>query len=181
MSTSRLFTAITAIAILVLSGCLKDMGEGAVVDLVGKAAPDISLTTVDNKPVVLADQKGKVVVVDFWATWCGPCRMSLPHVQKLSADADRAAKGLVVWAVNDREDAPTAAKFLADSKYNFTVPMDAKGTAMDAYGVHGIPTTVIIGRDGIVKNVFVGYSEEVGPQIDAAVDAALSDAATKPG
>jgi len=170
MNKSSWMTAIAAIAILVLTGCLGDMGDGP---STGQTAPEVSLATVDNQSAVLADQKGKVVVLDFWATWCGPCRMSLPHVEKLSADADRAARGLVVWAVNDREDAATISRFLAASKYSFTVPMDTAGETMKAYGVQGIPTTVIIGRDGIVRSVFVGYNSGLGAEVDAAVDKAM--------
>jgi len=105
----------------------------------------------------------------------------LPHVQKLGSDKDRADKGLVVWAVNDKEDAPTVTKFTTDNKYTFTVPMDTQGAAIAAYSVSGIPTTVIIGRDGVVRNVFVGFSDDLGAQVDAAVDKALAEPATRPG
>jgi thiol-disulfide isomerase/thioredoxin len=174
MRKPRWQTTLSLLAILALAGCLKPDGGGTV--QVGSPAPPFSLSTPDGGKATLADQKGKVVMIDFWATWCPPCRLSLPHVQEISADKDRAASGLVVWAVNDQEDAATITKFLADNKYSFTTPMDTQGTAQSAYGVSGIPTTVIVGRDGMVKNVFVGFSDDLGAQVNAAVDKALAEA-----
>jgi cytochrome c biogenesis protein CcmG, thiol:disulfide interchange protein DsbE len=142
-------------------------------DLKGKAAPDFSLKTVDGKDVKLSDQKGNVVLVDFWATWCPPCKESLPHVQKVSADEALAKKGLKVFAVNDKEDPDVVKAFLAANKYTFMVPMDVDQKAMIAYSVSGIPTTLIVGRDGKITDVFVGYDEESAKQIDAAIDKAL--------
>jgi thiol-disulfide isomerase/thioredoxin len=143
-------------------------------DLKGKPAPDFSLKTLDGKDVKLSDQKGSVVMVDFWATWCPPCRASLPHVQKVSADEALAKKGLKVFAVNDKEDADTVKKFLTDNKYTFTVPMDVDQTALQAYSVSGIPTTIIVGRDGKVADAFVGFGDDSAQQIDAAIDKALA-------
>src|SRR5262245_53219774 len=68
--------------------------------LVGAKAPDIAIKSVDGADLKLADLKGKVVLLDFWATWCPPCRVSLPHLQTLSADKKLAKDGLVVWAAN---------------------------------------------------------------------------------
>ncbi|QOV91870.1 TlpA family protein disulfide reductase [Humisphaera borealis] len=141
--------------------------------LVGKAAPDFDLKTVDGKSAKLSDQKGKVVLIDFWATWCPPCVKSLPHVNELAGKKALTEKGLVVYAVNAREKAPTVEKFI-DSKglKNLTIPMDAQGATMGAYLVQGIPTTVVVGRDGKVSNVFVGSGNDAN--IDAAVEKALA-------
>lgn len=140
----------------------------------GKPAPDFALTTLDGKDVKLSDMKGKVVLVDFWATWCPPCRKSLPHLQKVSADKALADKGLVVWAVNAQEEKAKVEKFMTDNKYTFHVPMDP-GKAMKEYKVQGIPTTIVVGRDGKVKNVFVGFGDGSEKPIDDAVNAALAE------
>ena len=139
--------------------------------LKGKAAPDFTLKTVDGKEVTLSKLKGSVVLVDFWATWCGPCRMSLPHVQAISQDAARQKDGLVVLAVNFKEEAAKINDFLKDNKYSFTVPMDSTGATLENYHVEGIPTTVIIGRDGAVATVFVGVTPP--EELDKAVTEAL--------
>ncbi len=145
--------------------------------LEGKAAPDFALKTLDGKDVKLSDQKGKVVLIDFWATWCPPCRESLPHLEKTATDTTLAEKGLVVWAVNARETKDKIEPFMKENKYTFSVPMDTDGAAMGKYHVRGIPTTVIVGRDGKVKKVFVGFSNQSGTadQIHKAVEAALAE------
>jgi len=146
--------------------------------LTGKPAPEFSLPTLDKKDVKLAEQKGKVVMLDFWATWCPPCRASLPHVQKLASDEALAKKGLVVWVVNDKEDEPTVTKFMKENNYTFTVPMDKPADVLKKYLVRGIPTTVIIGRDGTIRNVFIGYGAPTAKQIDQAVEKALAEPST---
>src|SRR5450432_626785 len=75
-------------------------GDDDTTSLQGKQAPDFTLQTLDGKSVTLSAQKGSVVMIDMWATWCGPCRASLPHVQKISQDKALASRGLKVWAVN---------------------------------------------------------------------------------
>ncbi|MCY2954600.1 MAG: TlpA disulfide reductase family protein [Planctomycetota bacterium] len=145
--------------------------------LVGKPAPDFTLKTLDGQEVKLSSLKGSVVVVDFWATWCPPCRKSLPHLQTVSKNEDLAKNGLKVLAVNALEKQDKVEEFVKQNSYSFTIPMDASGDTMKEYRVQGIPTTVIVGRDGNIKNVFVGYGgEESGKQLDKAIDAALAEA-----
>ena len=146
--------------------------------LKGMPAPAFALKTVDGKSVKLADLKGDVVVLDFWATWCPPCRASLPHIQKLADDKKLAEKGLKVLVVNDREEKDKIQPFMAKNHYTFTVPMDTDGSTLAKYRISGIPTTFVIGRDGKIKAAFVGYNEsEGGKDVDKAVEAALKEKA----
>jgi peroxiredoxin len=166
---------LAALALVVFGAVRFSQARDDTQSLVGQKAQDFSVTTVDGKAAALADQKGKVVVLDFWATWCGPCRASLPHTQEMSAKKEWTDKGLVVWAVNDQENADTIKKFLTDNHYTFSVPMDSDGAVGKGYQVTGIPTVVVIGRDQVIKDVFVGYGEGVGATIDAAVQKAINE------
>jgi thiol-disulfide isomerase/thioredoxin len=145
--------------------------------LEGKAAPDLQLGTLDGKQFKLSGLKGKVVLMDYWATWCPPCRKSLPHINELSQDKSLTDKGLMVFAINDKEAKAKVQDFVKQNNYKFNVPLDPQGKFGQAYLVEGIPTTVIVGRDGTVKKVFVGFGEGSENQIKAAIEDALKETA----
>ncbi|MCC7491852.1 MAG: TlpA family protein disulfide reductase [Fimbriimonadaceae bacterium] len=140
---------------------------------VGTTAPQIQLKDLDGQEVKLSDLKGKVVYLDFWATWCPPCRAALPHTQKLSETPAAKEGKLVVLAVNCGEEAARVKSFLKTNKYDFRVPMDPDGKAGDAYKVQGIPAFYLIGKDGKVAWKTVGFDDNTGEEIHQAVEAAL--------
>jgi len=166
------------ISLLMCITLLAARGEDAAA-LEGKPAPQVNLTTLDGKSFRLGDLRGSVVVLDFWATWCGPCRESLPHLQKLSADKDRFKKGLRVLAVNAGEQQPVVKKFVDENRLTMPIPMDPGRSARTAYRVTALPTTVVIGKDGVVKKVMVGYGPQTSEELDTAIDAALDEQAPK--
>ncbi len=154
MRTIRKLAMVAVIAVLVAS-CSQ---MGATDSRVGSAAPDLTLKLLDGSSTKLSDLKGKVVVLDFWATWCPPCRESLPNLARLSTDQALAGRGLKVIAVNCREDAGTVRAFLANNKLNLSAALDSDGSAEDAYKVDGIPNTFVIGRDGTIQHSMVGFN-----------------------
>ena len=117
----------------------------------------------------LADLKGHVSVLDFWATWCGPCVESLPHIDKINSDY--ADKGLKVYAVNLQETKPQVQKFLMSQKLTLPVLLDSDGATAKNYMANAIPETVIIGKDGVVKKVIIGFGG--GDPVREAVDAEM--------
>ncbi|MCE9627108.1 MAG: redoxin domain-containing protein [Candidatus Eisenbacteria bacterium] len=124
----------------------------------GQPAQDFTLETLaDSKPVKLSDLKGKVVLLDFWATWCGPCRRWLPIVAQ--AARDYADKGLVVYAVNERETVPQVRKYLEQQKIDIPVLMDLSGTVGTNYRASSIPLSVVVGRDGNIVRVLLGLHD----------------------
>lgn len=140
--------------------------------LVGKDAPDFTLKDIDGKEIKLKDaNKDHVLVLDFWATWCGPCRASLPVLQKVTEA--RKDKKLKVFAINCEEDKDTIAAFVKETKLALRVLLDSNGDAGKAYlsDDGGIPETVIIGKDGKVKQVLLGIHDE--KDLEKEIDEAL--------
>jgi thiol-disulfide isomerase/thioredoxin len=125
--------------------------------MAGKAAPDITLHDLDGREVNLRDLRGKVVLLDFWATWCGYCRQALPTIELLHRSLQ--AKGLVVYGVDD--EAPEIASAYLQ-KFGYTLPslVDSASTAARAFFVNALPTTVLIDRDGKVRFYEAGAEAE---------------------
>lgn len=121
---------------------------------IGNRAIDFELQTLDGKTVKLSDYRGKPVLLNFWATWCGPCRFEMPFLQQINDSY--AAKGLVMLAVDIDESPDTVKKFMADFNLSLTVPMDTGKKISKAYSITGIPTTFLIDKNGIIRQKIVG-------------------------
>ena len=142
------------------------------VTLQGKPAPDFKATGLDGNPYSLAEFKGSVLLIDFWATWCVPCRAELPHLQQLAADD--ASRGLKVITVNGAEDKDQVQKFVTANNLTLPVLLDPDSTVNNLFKVQGYPETVLVGKDGNVIKVFTGYTDARPKEIETAIDAALS-------
>jgi peroxiredoxin len=127
--------------------------------LLGKPAPELKLELLDGGKLDLASHKGKnVVVLDFWATWCGPCRKGLPGVIK--ATSQYKGKGVEFYAVNLREDADAVKKFLAKEELAMPVALDKDGKASEPFQFQGIPFTVVIDKQGVIQAVHAGFDPD---------------------
>ncbi|MGQ9805552.1 MAG: TlpA family protein disulfide reductase [Chlorobiales bacterium] len=126
----------------------------------GKKAPDFTLTTTDGKILKLSDYKGKGVIVNFWATWCPPCRAEIPHMVELQKEYEQKGFSFIGIAVSDEEEKVKA--FVVSQKMNYPVAMGTKELAM-SYGkftqerrLTGIPTSFIINGKGEIVGHFIG-------------------------
>lgn len=137
---------------------VEQFGRAAPEDLSGQPAGDFTLSDLQGKKHRLSDLRGKVVMLDFWATWCGPCRRQMPLVEKLGSEMK--TKGLVTFAVNQGESSETARKFLEKNKYATTTLLDQSSEVGRRYKVSGIPTLVIIDREGKIAAHYVGVRNE---------------------
>jgi peroxiredoxin len=147
-------------------------GEEPADALVGKDAPDFKLNGMDGKEVALSALKGKVVVLDFWATWCPPCRASLPHLDKFYQENKEA--GVQVFAVNQQEDKGKVQEFVEKTKLTVPVLLDLEGKAGNEYKANAIPETVVVGKDGKIVKVFIGFDPDSMPEeLKKVVEAAM--------
>ncbi len=123
------------------------------------AAPDFTLKSAEGRNLRLAEQRGQVVLVNFWASWCGPCKVEMPHLNKLY-DKYRAS-GFTLLAVNIDDDARTGAATAAKWGLKFPVLLDADKRVSKLYDLGSMPATVLIDRDGKVRYLHRGYRDGV--------------------
>ena len=121
---------------------------------IGNQVPNFQTFTETGQTIELSSYRGQVIVLNFWATWCGPCRVEMPALEE--AHTTYADQGVVVIAVNNRETAQQMADFRAEMELTFPFAMDIQGRIQDQFGILNYPSTYIIGRDGIILDVHLG-------------------------
>ncbi len=131
----------------------------------GTRSIDFTLSDLSGKKVSLSSFRGKLVFLNFWATWCPPCKAEMPSMQRLYQKLKD--KGLVILAVDLQEDVKTVQKFVDEHQLGFPVVLDSDGRVGATYGARSIPTTYIIGRDGAVLGGTIGGHEWDSPEMIA--------------
>jgi len=147
-------------------------------DLVGAPAPAwTNVAPVGTAPSSLAQLRGRVVIVDFWASWCGPCRMLAP---RLSALKDKlGAQGLTVVGITT-DDAEKAAVFAERHQMRYPIVIDRDGDTSKAYGITGLPTMLVVDKKGTVREVSIGFDPTGDARLEATVKALLAEVGPTP-
>jgi peroxiredoxin len=139
---------------------------------VGDPAPDFELPDASGATVRLGDYRGRPVILNFWATWCAPCRLEMPELQRAQAEFDAAPDGPVVLTINQEEPAERVTEFMDEIGLTLPALLDSDAEVGMAYGAFFLPTTVIVGPDGVVAAIhrglisraeLDGYLSEIAP------------------
>jgi thiol-disulfide isomerase/thioredoxin len=154
--------------IFLLSYCGKEKKEPTL-----PLAPDFTLKTLDGQEVTLSKLKGKVILLDFWATWCGPCRESIPHLVHLYKTYQK--NGLEVIGMNmDRGNMNTVRHFVRSMDIPYPIGITPDHVERN-YGITGLPVTILIDKEGRIREKIAGYTSEIAKQMTAKVVELISE------
>lgn len=143
--------AAMVVAIVALAGSMAASAPGM-------PAPDVILSADTGSTIRLSDLKGRVALLDFWASWCIPCRASFPALDTLNKELGN--KGFVVIAVNVDEERQKADQFLSARPHTMTVAFDPQGKVAEAFKLRGMPSTILVDRRGTIRFTHMGYTEK---------------------
>ncbi|MBP2239460.1 peroxiredoxin [Cytobacillus eiseniae] len=133
----------------------------------GKRAPDFTLEDLNGNPIKLNDYKGKAILLNFWATWCPPCKDEMPHMEKLYQKYNN--DGFEILAVNvmtSEKDPKNVNHFIEDYQLTFPIPIDEKGIVFHDYAILGYPTSFFIDSDGVIRKKVMGPVNEEEMEIE---------------
>lgn len=143
---------------LILAACASgDVSELTISPVVGAIAPDFTLQSITDETVSLSDYRGKGVLVNFWATWCGPCRLEMPDLQ---ARFEKYSDDFVILAVDNDEPKEAVAAFFDELSLTFPALLDPGAKTQELYLVRGYPSSVFIDRNGVIQVVHIGIMTE---------------------
>jgi len=172
MTSNRRARVRVALALALLSVLAAGCSKGREPEVV-RIAPDFTLSSTDGNRVRLSDYRGKVVLLDFWATWCPPCRAAIPHVVQLQNKYR--ADGFAVLGMNMDQNPEDLVAFLSRVAVNYpTLKTDPE--TLQAYGgVSSIPLTLLIDRQGKIRERYLGFDNRIAEQMERAIQALLQE------
>jgi thiol-disulfide isomerase/thioredoxin len=149
-----LLLLLLAVVALIVARWLREEGSSSEGAAVGRRAPAFELKDLEGHDVTLAQFKGKIVMLDFWATWCGPCRLTMPVLEELQQEHPDA---FTLLAVNLGEPPELVMPYVQRQNIQSRVLLDIDGRVGSAYGSESIPMQVLIDQQGIIRHVQMGY------------------------
>ncbi len=159
------YAALALIAYLVSGTATAEIGQGA--------APDFTLKSDSGSNLKLSELRGEVVMINFWASWCGPCRQEMPLLEELYARYQ--PLGFTILGVNIEEDSSKAQKLLEDISVSFPVLFDTRNEVSRLYDVSAMPSTVLLDRDGNIRYLHRGYKPGYEDQYQEQIRALLKE------
>jgi len=158
---------------LALVGLLLSTQPAAAILQKGEKAPAVKLVTTSGQPVTLANYKGYVLVMDFFATWCIPCKESIPHLNSLNKKYSK--QGLQILGVSvDEGNEREVKNFIAERKITYPVAISGEDLQTE-YGLRSIPTIFVINKKGMVAEKFQGYSEQTGRALEETIKKLMAE------
>jgi thiol-disulfide isomerase/thioredoxin len=159
---------LSLVLLILLPGCGIEKEESTL-----PSAPNFTLQTLDGQEVTLSHLKGKVILLDFWATWCGPCRESIPHLIQLYKTYQK--DGLEVIGMNvEKGEMDAVRRFVKSMDIPYPITLSPDDVQRD-YRVSGLPTTIFIDKQGRIREKMVGFTSEIAKQTTARVVTLLSE------
>lgn len=152
---------------IMISGCGRAPSGPESAAEIGRNAPDFTLRDLGDQKVSLSQFKGKIVLLDFWATWCGPCRMTMPQMESLQK---KYPNDLVLLAVDMQEPLDVVREYVRREGVHSRVLLDEDGSVSSAYGVAAIPVQVLVDREGIVRRFQMGFDPRTTATFGAEIE-----------
>jgi cytochrome c biogenesis protein CcmG, thiol:disulfide interchange protein DsbE len=174
MKNKSVILAVLAVVIVLLAVFLiKEDKPAKAKAAIGQAAPNFELSDIQGNKVSLSDFRGKVALVNFWATWCDTCRQEAPALHVFANDRELAG-GLEVVKILFRDSMSNAGRYLKENNFNFRVLLDDRQASLD-YGVRAVPESFIISKKGILRHKFIGPVNWDSPDLKTAVKNLISE------
>jgi len=170
--TVRVLSALLllSLALMSFSRCARPPAPETGVIEMGGPAPAFVLADLEGREVTLDQFRGKIVMLDFWATWCGPCRMTMPILEDLQKEF---RDEMTLLAVNIQESADQVLPYVREHNIQSTVLLDLRGSVTTAYGANSIPMHVLIDRQGIIRHIQIGYGSRMEAELRAEISKLL--------
>lgn len=183
MTIRQQWIAVTVVLLLVGTGVMAGatlLRDELFLVSVGSRAPNFHAVTLDSVPreKTIADYRGQVVLLNVWATWCGPCRVEMPSIQKLHETYGPRGLKVVAVSVDNTGFAPVIRSFADEYKLTFEILHDASGVIQRDYQTTGVPDTFIIGRDGVIRKKVVGATNWNSEANRAVIERLLAEPAS---